>query len=458
MLIFIMTNNEPLNSSDMPEENMTVEEYRLYREILESAYPKPKKDIKKGVMDAIRAESAKSNDYSDAIILPGNNQSKNRPKKKKFSTQTFVKWGSLAASIVIIAGVGIKVLPALLTPSVTYDTASQDQYSMTATSAYNSYESAPEENTAAYDSENDGFLYKSVLSQDNEAMANPAISDEYYEEAAAEAVVEDAVVEEAVEEAAEDAEFEISTTADYTESETGSVFYDVPDPSDSMIISAETEANVEPIINCAHTEVFRDSYHEIPSFLIDEVGADEYYAWANSVTRDDSCAVNIYNFVHHFGISQAMFAMYLSQSDIAYYCDYPIDILYECSAEEADEYYRNGGRYAEMVKDYFEYEFKLTLISEIGTEAYTEWLSEVGCSSIRGWSISQMVLDNSIDAVRFGEIYDKTVKIFSEEYEEYEGYALPEYDLARVYVPNAGTSFALAMGITGYSADVACRK
>lgn len=456
-----MKNNEPLNSSDMPEKNMTVEEYRLYREILESAYPKPKKDIKKGVMDAIRAESAKSNDYSDAIILPGNN--KNKPKKKKFSTQTFVKWGSLAASIVIIAGVGIKVLPVLLTPSVTYDTASQEQYSMTVTRAYNSYESAPEENSAANGS-NDGFFY-SVPNQGNEATPNPAIADEYYKEAldifegAVEEEADEEAVEEAVaEEAVEEAEFEISTSADYTESDTGSVFYDVPNPSDSMIISAETETKVEPMINCAHTEVFRDSYHEIPSLLIDEVGADEYYAWANSVTRDDSCAVNIYNFVHHFGISQAMFAMYLSQSDIAYYCDYPIDILYECSAEEADKYYRNGGRYAEMVKDYFEYEFKLALISEIGTEAYTEWLSEISCSSIRGWSISQMVLDNSIDAGRFGEIYDSTVKTFSEEHEEYEGYALPEYDLVRVYVPNAGTSFALAMGITGYSADVACRK
>lgn len=460
-----MKNNEPLNVSSgkaasnqsVPDSavGMTPEELRLYREILQSAYPKPKRDIKAGVMAAIRAEEA------DTVILPSRIAA-----KKKSRRDLFLKWGSLAASIVIVAGIGIRVLPAFL---------SKDMVTTESTSQTAAYDAALQEtasaeiaDTAAEPSHtySAAGLYKTMLTDTKPAgtaIAEEAIAEEEIAEEAYEltAMSEEAPVEEAPVPEEAPAE-EVFCEADWAAASPENVSPEeaVPEEAvDDMAYDAcgtltETEAEI-PAVVCSHKGVFRDSYHEIPAYLIDEVGEDEYYAWANEISKDDSCAVNIYNFLHHFGISKTMFIMYLQNSDIAYYCDYPVDVLYEWEPEDIDGYYRDGGRYAEMAADYFEYEFKLALVKEIGVSSYTEWLGSFVSETVRAWSISQFVRDHGIMESRFLEIYDETAEAFLE---EYEGCAIHSYDTAKVFVPSAEIQLAVSMSASGYQADVLCRK
>ena len=95
-----MNTNESLNmsrgkSSDLSDSAMTAEELALYREVLSSAYPKPKRDIKAGVMKAVQRDAAMK-------------------KKRAQNRALIMKWGSLAASIVLVAMVGIRVLPSFM--------------------------------------------------------------------------------------------------------------------------------------------------------------------------------------------------------------------------------------------------------------------------------------------------------------------------------------------------------
>lgn len=441
---------------------MTPEELRLYREILQSAYPRPKRDIKAGVMDAIRSEAVPQ-DGKAKILMPAENKA-----AKKSRRDLFLKWGSLAASIVIVAGIGIRVLPAFLSK----DIVTSDNNAMEA-----AYDMAPQETaasempgTAAETSENSGEagLYKTMLT--DAKSGGTAIAEEVPEEVLEEAVeaeaeevsAEEAVPEEAEapmavaeEPAAEEAVAEEDYDEAPVEKAADAVLYSFSGVQDVPADGTSAAEETAPAILCSHENVFRNSYHEIPAYLIDEVGEDEYNAWANEISKEDSCAVNIYNFLQHFGISETTFVMYLQNSDIAYYCDYPVDILYGWEPEEIDGYYRGGGRCDEMTADYFEYEFKLALVKEIGVSAYTEWLGNFVSETVRAWSISQFVRDHGITEARFLEIYDETADAFLE---EYEGCVIPEYDTAKVFVPSAEIQLALSMSASGYQADVLCRK
>ena len=89
------------NSAELSDDGcaaMTDEELLLYREVLAEAYPKPSRDIKAGVMTAVRRDAALK-----------------RKRAQIFSPSSIMRWGGLAASIVLVAAVGIRVLPAFLT-------------------------------------------------------------------------------------------------------------------------------------------------------------------------------------------------------------------------------------------------------------------------------------------------------------------------------------------------------
>lgn len=445
-----MKNNEPLNSSDisdhLSDNGMSAEEYRLYKEILDAAYPHPNRDIRAGVMEAIRNEK---DAVGSAVITP----------KKKSSLRTsIVKWGSLAASIAIVALVGVKVLPAFLSgDDVALENEKQDAIMYSTTSDKTVSESALDSDGAIPVT---ASTFTAIV---DEAISEEAIEEEFDYSSAAETAPETGSHKFATEAEAPEA---YSIDLDETEAVRDESAKQSADSANSVSAvygdaseNAASNSIVTAVIVCNHTEVFNDSYHEIPDYLIDEVGREEFYDWANAVSLDDSCAVNIASFIEYFEISESTFGMYLSTTDIAYYCDYPLDILYCGDSGKIEEYYAGGGRYEDMVKDYFEYELKQALASEIGTEAYTAWLDEIGCDAsgetVRGWSISQMVRDNTISTDKFIEIYEETVEAFPE---EYDGYELQEYNITALYVNTSKVQIALAMSSDGYAADVACRK
>ncbi len=99
----------------MPDGEMSPEEEALYLDVIRSAYPAPKTDIRAAVMAKIAYEK------NNAKIMPGILSAS--AKKSKF-TKNFVKWGSLAACAAIVCLAGVRILPALT--AETENTANSD--------------------------------------------------------------------------------------------------------------------------------------------------------------------------------------------------------------------------------------------------------------------------------------------------------------------------------------------
>lgn len=462
-----MNNNESLNmsrggSSDLPDADcpaMTAEELALYREILEAAYPKPKRDIKAGVMKAVRRDAAVK-------------------KKQKELRPLIMRWGGLAASIVLVAAIGIRVLPAFLTDNLTVSdeaapaeieqTAAQsiesEVYSTKSTDSFNGAFTTKRSPAEVVPPETNSVTEEAVEEGEEAAYnvysAEPAAYDELVEEAAAdvieEAAAEDAVIEEpaaemvieeipAAEEAVEEAPVLMYAANPTAEDHTEEIEEAAPVEEEALVITSE----------CAHKNVFSDSWHRIPDILIEEVGADEYAKWCEEMKNPaDPCTVNIRAFLEHFGISEEMFTVYLLTTDIAYYCDYPSEVLYG-DAAECESYYSAGGSYDKMIADNFEYTLKLALRDEISDDEYEAWLSKFPYPTVRAWSISEFLTDHSIPEYRFLEIYRETAEDYMEEHDVDE---LHGYDTTKLYVPAFGIKFALAASQYGYNADVECRK
>ncbi len=83
-----------MNIYDLNNSELSQEELSAYREALSTAYPHPKKNIKAEVM---------------AEIL----SSKPISKKKNSATSRLIRWGSLAACILLVATVSLRMLPAI---------------------------------------------------------------------------------------------------------------------------------------------------------------------------------------------------------------------------------------------------------------------------------------------------------------------------------------------------------
>lgn len=434
--LIIMKNNESLNSPDLSGADMTPEEFRLYRDILDAAYPKPKRDIKSGVMQVIREESA-------AVIIPA------KEKKKERRRRELIKWGSLAASIVIVAGISIRVLPTFLSDNleVTNEAAIEKVYdsNMQSTSGADTKRAKPE---TSYGTGIVQGLYQMSLSDSREE--DIAVDDEAaptYSDTSA--LDESASTKENANSADLSKSMISATAADAVEEEIEE------DAVVESLVGSSAADESAPAHDCPHTGTFLNSYHEIPQMLIDEVGRDDYTAWANEVSREDSCAVNIYSFLQHFEISETSFVMYLQNSDINYYCDYPVNILYGSDADAVEAYYSSGGVYDVMVSDYFEYRFKLALAEELSEPVYNEWLGKFTSQTVRGWSIAQFVRDHELTEARFLEIYNETAEAFRE---EFDGCVLHEYNITKIFVPTAEIQLAISMSATGYQADLLCRK
>ena len=84
--------------------------------------------------------------------------------------------------------------------------------------------------------------------------------------------------------------------------------------------------------SCAHSSVFRNSYHDIPKNLVALAGKEELSDWAFSLADEDKCAVNIVSFYRYFSEKDETFAAKFRDfalGDGAYYCDIPDVSLFE---------------------------------------------------------------------------------------------------------------------------------
>jgi len=86
-----------------------------------------------------------------------------------------------------------------------------------------------------------------------------------------------------------------------------------------------------------------------------------------------------------------------------------------------EEYYRNGGNFAEMVKRDTEYRFKLALLDETGAEKTVD---------VCAWSIADLVEEEGMTLLTLTAVYEAS----ADEVEgDYPGYAAQEYDLAALH-------------------------
>lgn len=78
----------------------------------------------------------------------------------------------------------------------------------------------------------------------------------------------------------------------------------------------------------------------------------------------------------------------------------------------------------------FESELKLSLTGEIGTEAYTAWLTDCGYTSAEDWSIAEFVQNFGIPRERFTELYDALTASFAQNNPDAE---IISYDPSELY-------------------------
>ena len=96
----------------------------------------------------------------------------------------------------------------------------------------------------------------------------------------------------------------------------------------------------------------------------------------------------------------------------------------ECVAEEA------AADNAVSPISLFESELKLALTGEIGTEAYTAWLTDRGYTSAEDWSIAEFVQNFGIPRERFTELYDALTASFAQNNPDAE---ILSYDPSELY-------------------------
>lgn len=95
--------------------------------------------------------------------------------------------------------------------------------------------------------------------------------------------------------------------------------------------------------------VHAESYHSFPYELTEYVGSEKFDAWNEadniaSIGYDDRGCMwkgDIFDFIHEFDIPKDVFIKWYNETNSYYVYDYDIDLLYEGTAEENEEYYRN---------------------------------------------------------------------------------------------------------------------
>lgn len=139
-----------------------------------------------------------------------------------------------------------------------------------------------------------------------------------------------------------DAQKDIDTVqnADVEHNTTGNV---TPGASETQSVEIEnTQVNGGTQVCAVH----HIDYHTYDSYLTDYVGYDSFREWFTqySIPVEDASGgclypkSNIYEFIHHFDISKDVLIKLYNEFSIT---DYNIELLYDGTAEENDQYYRS---------------------------------------------------------------------------------------------------------------------
>ncbi len=461
-----------------------------YVRLLTEAYPRPKRDIRRAVMVQIAAEDTK--------IL------KNR-KTGRWSAGTrdrFVRYGSLAACLVLLTVLGFRVLPMMkdVVMQEAADTAVEVEVNtsearMTADAPTEMMTEAPaatvteggtanafkvqtfsgepvdEEEVVMVAEEADEVSYADVVTEEAPVEAAPMAPVEEVpipeeipveEEApvkeavlaevpagsaleelnlppAGEIFVEEAVVEEAVEAEGDMVDYGADIQYSYrNDVGTDSVASGTATVPKSLSYTAE---------GCLHREVFGNSFHDIPQSVVNLVTSvtetSDVAVWCSE--NAGSCNMNIYEMLTAFDVPRDAFEELYTSTDLWYHHDYNVDLLYGGDSAAVYAYYRNGGDTA-FARRYFTYELKLALYTEAGTKSYSTWAGERGYTAFVQWSLAEFVRDFGISRERFTELYDATTARFTE---HYPADCVPGYDLTVLYTADVDTD------VPGYIADAA---
>ncbi len=330
-------------------------------------------------------------------------------KKAKILTPAFrnrfVKYGSIAACFVLLVTLGFRVVPMM-----TKDAAMESKNTTATADMVYTAEAAPEapqevqpgktssETQAAGGTENGGpVLYKAMLTADGGTDA----------EAPADTITEEPVAAAAYSAALEDT----AAIENYSD-----------------VIAEEAE---EEIVEEAVAE-------EAPAAPADEVPMLMMAPPPSNAVVEEAPAEEV----------------------VVEECEACIEeaVVEEAAAEiAAPEYYRYGNApdEAEAVRRTFEYELKLDLSSEAGEPAYTDWMEEHGYADVSHWSIAEFAADFGIARERFTELYDALTVLFAQ---MHPGYAVPTYDLDKMYGMDADITASIAVGNPGYVTDELYRQ
>ncbi|MBQ7929589.1 MAG: hypothetical protein IJ334_01015 [Clostridia bacterium] len=395
--------NDHLNETNLPEDGLSPDELDLLREALDTAWPPPKHSIRDGVMAQVKRERTAA-------------------KRRRLLSRT-VKYGSLAACLVLVTLAGFRILPSLTSKSAEMADAGYVYTTGTAAPAEIFPESALQNTSgAADDADSAETVPATILFSTMSTAEEPAAP--VTEEAPAETVPETeaapsnkmmfaaAPAETAPETAApemESPEMEAEYEADIMKCEAEEVF------SDTLTAVSDTAA-------CPHSGVFADSYHTIPEIVIACTGEDVYLAWLDGTEGCDRSIAGYMDYMEentHVLLSDI--EMIYDATDLWYRFDWNFDLLESDDIAAIEDYYQSGGNFAEMVKRDTEYRFKLALLDETGAEKSVD---------VCAWSIADLVEEEKMTLSTLTAVYEASA---DEVEEDYPGYAAQEYDLAALH-------------------------
>lgn len=411
--------------------------------LLRSAYPAPPPGLTGRVMERIRSESREE---PDEKLLPAADSRDEEQRSAR--RRAFVRWGALAACIVLVGTMGLKLLPAFTRSLPMADHSAAD---MSADEAVPEMaEEVPEmaEARVAADSSEKAAVEEempagaAVVTEEafaapeavaEEAYAAPTAgsgyggsADDVYEDApeAEEALYDGAWIESSLaadgsgipENGVEDGLFSIKL---FTLNGISTAEEEVPMMGAAARNSAQDARTTGELqyyyvrTSCAHAGAFRNSYHAVPDVLIARVGPQLYGAWATKAQNEDLCGVNILSFAVRFGLTaEDMYAT----GDVWYFLDLPEDIpLTEENAGAVEEYYLNGGDPGKMVPRLTVYELKTAMVREAGMTAYLAWRGD-GERSMRSWSVREGAAALSLDEETMERLYEEAAAKVAEEY------------------------------------------
>lgn len=300
--------------NDDAEQEMTDDELALYLEVLSSAYPEPKTDLKEAVTARIRDEQdqssqAKKKSYTD---------------RKKIAAK-IVKWGSLAACTAIICLAGIKVIPSLGAKSenlaVSYDAANAEAYSDCGTGKAMTSSGSSAAPKAAETSDEPESQYEAEIQQYdaesyNSLLISGSVSDTEEGEAAAETEA--------------NTNGTVPYIAMYSVMSSSASAYDSPAENAAEDLAAEEEAvEEEPEKEYTEAAVTEAAHNIRESELSGQFEADlkrELIDAVRSAVSEEtlpSSDASIEEITTALGISSELFAEILSDLTDAYQSQYP---------------------------------------------------------------------------------------------------------------------------------------